>query len=169
MRQLQVLAHGGIEYTYADPVYQLFFTHYYKDVFAKLNREQRLSYQTTHAAIESLNKGNEALAQHVAALRDPHRGRLPAGGDVAPWGDRIKVLYMQARTATWHVEYHLANPKRPVLDDLGPVHESFLKFQQGLQGEIAELMQKAKSLKRDDFLKVYDERAFRATPDRHRE
>lgn len=158
-RQLQVLGLRGIEPTYPSPIHNLFFTHYYKDVFGKLNREQRLSYQTTHSAIESLNRGGEELGQYLAGLRD-RKTRMPPAGDLDDWGNRVKVLYMAARTATWHVDYHLTNPKHPSLDLLGPTHENFLKYQETVGHEVEKITADAKSLKPEDFAKIYDERAF---------
>jgi hypothetical protein len=42
-RQLQICAIGGMEPTAAFPINNLFFKQYYKDVFSRLNRAQRIS------------------------------------------------------------------------------------------------------------------------------
>jgi hypothetical protein len=43
---------------------------------------------------------------------------------------------------------------------MGPIHESYLKFEQELDIEVKTIIEKAKTLKRDDFEKYYDEGTF---------
>lgn len=160
-RQLQVLTLGGIEAAYPTPINNFFYKHHFKDVFAHLNREQRLSYQHIHSAVDMVNAGSEEQMQYLKAFRDSHGDKPASSAEVASWGERVQVEYMNTRTAVWYVENHLAHRRKPTLDEFGPIHESFLKFQDGLAAEIQDVMAKSKSLTREQLEKLWDERAFR--------
>lgn len=162
-RQLQIFALNGIEPTVALPVQNMFFRQYFKDAFSHLNRSQRISYQLIHASLESLNKKNENLAEFVEeSFKD-----LGAEPDdtkslamVQVWGERVIVLYKTAMNIRWHIEYHLRHPKAPKFDLMGPMHESFAKFEHELDQEVKRIIGEAKKLKREDFEKIYDEKVF---------
>jgi hypothetical protein len=64
-RQIQVSAHMGIEPATSLPLQNAFFRHYYKDAFEYLNREQRISYQLIHAALDELNRQTGGLARFL--------------------------------------------------------------------------------------------------------
>jgi len=135
----------------------------YKDVFSRLNRAQRLSCQLIHAGLDTLNKENEDFAR---AIRESYRELMGSKDSAAInravelWGDRVISLYKNAMDILWHVEYHLKHPKKPIFDIMGPMHRSYLEFQQQLDHEVKEIIEKAKNLKREDFEKLYDERFF---------
>lgn len=162
-RQLLFVAHKGMEPSAALPVHNMFFKQYYKDAFSHLNREQRLSYQLIHASLESLNKKNEELAKF---FEESYKDLKLSPGDkrtlpmIELWGDWVIALYKSAMALRWHIEYHLRNPNSPVLDHLGPVHESYVKFEQELDDEVRTIIDKAKDIKKEDFEKIYDEKAF---------
>jgi hypothetical protein len=166
-RQIQISSLKGMEPSAALPVQNLFFVHYFKDAFSHLNREQRLSYQLIHSSLESLNRQNEELVKFAEeAYKDlrmaPDEQKKLSTIEV--WADRVIALYKTARDVQWHIAYHLGNPNSPVYDIMGPIHESYVKFEQEVEKEVKDIIEKAKSLSREDFEKIYDEKAFVRSP-----
>lgn len=162
-RQLQVFALKGMEPTAALPIPNMFFKQYFKEAFSHLNRSQRISYQLIHSSLENLNKKNEDLAKFTEeSYKDlktkPDEQKTLSTIEV--WGDRVIALYYKAREVGWHIEYHLRNPKSPAFDLMGPMHESYVKFEHELDQEVKDIIEKAKKLKKEDFEKIYDEKAF---------
>ncbi len=161
-RQLQIFALRGMEPSAALPIQNMFFKQYFKDAFSHLNREQRISYQLIHASLESLNNQNEQLADFFAEtykdLRMSPDGNRQSAIDY--WGDQVIAVYKSAMTVRWHIAYHLRYPKSPAFDIMGSMHESYVKFVQELDHEVKDIIEKAKKLKREDFDKIYDEKAF---------
>jgi hypothetical protein len=162
-RQLQVFALQGIEPTASLPIQNMFFKQYYKEAFSHLKREQRLSYQLIHASLDHLNKKNEDLAKfseevHKEHTTSPDEEKLLTKINV--WGDRVIALYKTAMDVRWHIAYHLRNPEAPTFDLLGPMHESYVKFEEELDAEVKTILEKARSLQREDFEKIYDPRTF---------
>jgi hypothetical protein len=162
-RQLQIYALKGLEPTAALPIPNMFFKQYFKEVFSHLNRSQRISYQLIHASLEDLNKKNDDLAklaeESCKDLRTKPDERKTASM-LEVWGDRVIVLYKTAMDVRWHIAYHLRNPKSPAFDLMGPMHESYVKFEHELEQEVKDIIEKAKKLKKEDFEKIYDEKAF---------
>ena len=151
MHQLQYFAHGRISFNTVTPITHLFFQTYYKDIFARLNRAQRISYQHTHAAIDVVNARNEEMATYLDKLRDVMTGREPTAVEVNEWGARVQISYLAVRTAVWHVETHLQRQKNPVLDYLGPTHKHYAEFQHGLRDEIIRHIEQGKTVKPEDL------------------
>ena len=163
MRQLQIFAHKGMEPTAALPVQNLFFKHYYKDVFPYLSREQRISYQLIHASLDDLNQKNVELAKFFTEA-DKDLKLLPdekkALTTINLWGDHVTALYMSTMDVQWHIAYHLQHAKAPTFDLMGPMHESYVKFQEQVAENVKSIIEKAKTLKKEDFAKIYDPTAF---------
>jgi hypothetical protein len=162
-RQLQIFALNGMEPSAALPIQNMFFKQYYREAFSRLNREQRISYQLIHSSLENLNYRNEELAKFAGeAYKDlrmsPDDKKKVSTIEI--WGDRVIVLYKTTMDIRWHIDYHIHNPKCPTFDIMGPMHESYVKFQQELDEEVAEIMKKARELKREDFERIYDEKVF---------
>lgn len=162
-RQLQIYALNGIEPSASIPIYNMFFKQYYKDVFSRLNRDQRRSYQLIHASLDTLNKKNEDFAKFTGEiykdLKDS-KDDTAIQRAVGLWGDEVTVLYMTAKEVLWHVDYHLKNKRNPALDLMGPMHKSYLKFAEELRHEVKKIIEQGKNLNREDFAKVYDEAIF---------
>lgn len=162
-RQLQIFALKGMEPTSALPVQNMFFRQYFKEVFSHLNRSQRISYQLIHAKLENLNKKNEDLGKFwEESYKDlkTKPGEQKAPSIIEMWGDRVIALYKTAMEVRWHIAYHLRNPKSPAFDLMGPMHESYVKFEQELDQEVKLIIEKAKTLKKEDFERIYDAKAF---------
>lgn len=164
-RQLQIYANKGIEPAVSLPIENMFFRQYFKEAFAHLTREQRISYQLIHSTLDTFNKKSEAISslleefhkQHTTA---PDEQRLLATINI--WGDRVIAAYKTAMDVRWHIAYHLRNPQRPTFDINGPMHESYLKFAQELDDDVKLIMEKAKGIKREDFERIYDTKSFSA-------
>lgn len=162
-RKLQIYALNGIEPSASIPIYNMFFKQYYKDVFSRLNHNQRYSYQLIHASLDTLNKKNEDFAKFTEKickdLKDS-KDDTAIQRAVGLWGDEVTVLYMTAKEVLWHVVYHLKNKRNPALDLMGPMHKSYLKFEEELRNEVKKIIEQGKNLNREDFAKVYDEAIF---------
>ncbi len=162
-RQLQVYSLKGLEPTASLPVQNMFFKQYFKEAFSHLNREQRISYQLIHASLDNLNKKNEELAKfaedaNTERRTSPDETKLLA--TIELWGDRVTALYKTTMATRWHIAYHLRNPAAPSYDLLGPVHESYVKFEQELDADVKAIIEGTTALKREDFEKIYDARDF---------
>ena len=162
-RQLQIFALKGMEPTAALPVQNMFFKQYFKETFSHLNRSQRISYQLIHANLENLNKKNEDLAKFAEESYKDLKTKPDEQKTLSiieAWGDRVIALYKTAMDVRWHIAYHLRNPKSPAFDLMGPMHESYVKFEQELDQEVKLIIEKAKGLKKEDFERIYDAKAF---------
>jgi hypothetical protein len=76
------------------------------------------------------------------------------------WGDQVVAIYKSAKELQWHIEYHLKNRKHPAFDIMGPMHESYLKFQEELEKNVKRIIKQAKTIKVEEFNKIYDESFF---------
>lgn len=116
-RKLQIYALEGIEPSASIPIHNIFFKQYYKDVFSRLNRNQRLSYQLIHATLDTLNKQNEDFAKLIDEIYRNLKGSTDKAAferAVNLWGDKVIVLYKTAMDVLWHIEYHLRNSRTQV-------------------------------------------------------
>ena len=158
-RKIQIFSHKAIEPSASIEIHNYFFKQYYKEVFARLNRSQRLSYQLIHGCLDNLNKMNEDLGKFIVETYKEIKTTKDIdviSGDFDSYGDRVVAIYKSAMELKWHIDYHLNNPKNPKLDNMGPMHESYLKFQAELHKRVQEIIEKAKKLKKEDFHKIYD-------------
>lgn len=161
-RQLQVYALKGIEPNAGLPIPHMFFEQYFKDAFTFLNREQRLSYQLIHGALDNLNKKSEGLvvrgSELVSALSVADD--KSANKCLAEWRKEVTEIYKAVRVLRWHITYHLSNRKTPKLDLLGPMHKSYLELLEQLDADVKAIIEQARSLKREDLEAIYRERDF---------
>lgn len=156
---LQVFAANGIDPSSTIPIPNHFFKHHYKDIFSRLNHSQRLSYQLIHASLELFNAQNEAF---IKFTEEAYRKHLESKDKGTPelqmalklWGDQVKVLYMNVKNILWHIEYHLEHREDPAFDVMGPMHDAYLKHEQETKQQIEIILEKAKTLKRQDFEKI---------------
>jgi hypothetical protein len=163
-RQLQFYALNGIEPAAPIAIPNLFFKQYYKDVFNKLNREQRLSYQLIHGTIDSLNYKNTEFMKFTTDLAEKLKfseNQEEIERAVELWGDRVKALFCQVWDAFFYVDFHQRHKKRPILDFNGPMHKEYLQFAEKVQQEMNKVIEGAReNLKREDLEKLYDEKFF---------
>ena len=162
-RQIELFSRHKIDPSTQVQIKSYFFDHHYKDVFNKLNRDQRMSYQVIHESLKALNEMTEELRPVTldcfqTILRNPKDPEIPIKFKL--WGDQLNCLYSNARTIEWHIDYHLRNPKRPVLDQMGSTHQSYLKFQESLKGEIETIKRNAQNIKEENLGKIYPNELF---------
>ncbi|AIS96296.1 hypothetical protein BTHA_1281 [Burkholderia thailandensis MSMB59] len=141
----------------------MFFKQYYKEAFPHLNRSQRISYQLIHANLDNLNKKQEDLAKFTEeSYKDvkTNPDDQKSLSIIEMWGDRVIALYKTTMAVRWHIDYHLRNPTCPAFDLMGPMHESYVKFEHELDQEVELIIEKAKTLKRENFEKIYDANIF---------
>ncbi len=154
-----------LESLYTTFDYSSFYNQYFKDAFAHLNREQRISYQLIHSSLESLNTQNVSLIQFFEesykdlciSPDDDKKERI-----IKVWRDRVIALYKNTMIIRWHIDYHLNNPESPSFDIMGAMHESYVKFLSDLDQDVKEIMKNAKDkLNIKDFEVIYDEKMFK--------
>jgi hypothetical protein len=163
-RQLQIYANQGLEPAAPGIVHNLFFREYFKQVFSRLNREQRLSYQLIHGMVDSINAGNVEFIDLAKKLLEEHRhGNMKEQFlvDIEIWADRLQGLYLMTAECIWHVNRHLGSPNKPPRDLMGPEHEKFAQHEDQNRKEIEQIITSAKGIPRADFDKAYDEKFFR--------
>jgi hypothetical protein len=113
-RKIQIFSHKGIEPSVSIEIHNFFFKQYYKEVFSRLNRAQRLSYQLIHGCLDSFNQQNEELKKFIL---ETYKGiKTNKDMDVIAhtfefWGDQVVAIYKSAKELQWHIEYHLKNQK----------------------------------------------------------
>lgn len=162
-RQLQVFALKGMEPTSSLPIQSMFFKQFYKEAFSHLSREQRISYQLIHAQLEHLKTLIDHLTkQYSEFFRDhkaspDHKKALVA---IELWGEYVIAIFKTAKIVKWHIDFHLNNRDKPSFDIMGPMHESYVKFVQDIDDEVAKVIEDAKGLKREEFDKIYDPTQF---------
>lgn len=163
-RQLQVASLKGMEPSSSLPIANMFYTQYFKDAFAHLNQEQRISYQLIHSSLENLNTSNISLIQFFEeSYKDlcisPDEERKEA--IIKVWKDRVIALYKNTMIIRWHIDYHLNNQDSPSFDIKGAMHESYVKFLSDLDKDVKEIMKNAKDkLNIKDFEVIYDKTMF---------
>ncbi len=74
----------------------MFFKQYYKDIFSRLNRDQRISFQLIHSTIDLLNKKNDDLAKFTEDIYkefklSKNNTEIDKLGEL--WGERVIILY----------------------------------------------------------------------------
>ncbi len=164
LRNLQFYALRGIENSVPNGVPNLFFKQYYKEVFYRLNREQRLSYQLIHGTIDRLNadsddhlKFSKATAEKLRHSEDQEE--FDRAVDLS--GDRVMALYSSARDAIFYIDFHLRNQRCPKWEFHGPMHKSYLQFVEKVRQEMNDVIEAAKGkIKREDLEKIYHENMF---------
>lgn len=163
-RNLHFYALKGIPNEGSLPIHNLFFRQYFKDVFGKLNHDQRISYQLIHSLLDTLNQQQAAMVTFLEKNYEVRHG--PADSEEAhkalrEFGDRVTAIHRNTMIVLWHITFHLRNRKNPVLDYKGSVHESYLLYLVEVEREIQETIEGASSLKREDLEKIYNEKFFR--------
>lgn len=152
-RKLQIYSLKGIESSVPLELSHYYFQNFYKDVFNKLKREQRLSYQIIHAHVNALNDSFKELNTITEICHENIRkgAVIDKINPVEKWGDYIKAEYRNVMETLWHVDYHLLNPGKPDLTLFSKTHEKFIKFHKDIDEKIENIISKAKKLDRKDF------------------
>jgi hypothetical protein len=167
-RQLQVHANNGIDpQSFALPLSNLFFKTYFKDVFNKLNREQRNSLQMINATVDSLNEQNEDLIETAQKLRADFSND-PTGFTIEKrnkWEEDLVGFYKSVMVLAWHIEYHQEHLHAPFFRFMSEAHEEYLKYLKEIDDGVASLLENSKGMDQKQF----ESRAFDLdTVQRHR-
>lgn len=154
-RRIQIYSLQGIEpdlpMEIANPIYR----NYYKDIFHKLTRQQRNSFDIIHQLIKNFNSFIDVMRKVLSeAVENPSKENIER------WGNVLKTQYLNLRELSWHISYHLENKDNPKLDIYGKTHKEYLKNLQQHEKDLQMLIDKAKKLDRNDFLKILDEEDF---------
>jgi len=145
-------------------IHNLFFRQYFKDVFGKLNREQRISYQLIHSLLDNLNQQQALLMSFFEKKYEVRNG--PANSEdghkiLREFGDRVIAIHRNTMEVFWHTTYHLRNREKPELDYQGAVHETYLRFLEDVEIDIRKTIEGASTIKREDLEKILNEKPFR--------
>jgi hypothetical protein len=153
-RQLQLLANQGIDCSaFSLPLSNLFFKTYFKDVFGKLNADQRNSYQLIHSVVNSINHQSESLRDTAEKIRDdmancPEK-LMPA--KFKRWEEDLITFYKGVMVLRWHIDYHQKFPIRPNYEILGESHEAYLVFIKELDESVKNILETSKGISRHSF------------------
>lgn len=163
-RNLQFYALKGVPNEGFLPIHNLFFRQYFKDVFGKLNREQRISYQLIHSLLDNLNQQQSSLVSFFEKNYEVRNG--PANSEDAhkmlrEFGDRVIAAHRDTMKVFWHIAFHLRNREKPELDYQGAVHETYLRFLEDVENDIRKTIESASTLKREDLERILNEKPFR--------
>lgn len=163
-RNLQFYALKGVPSEGFLSIHNLFFRQYFKDVFGKLNREQRISYQLIHSLLDSLNQQSASLESFLEKNYEVRNG--PANSEEAykmlrEFGDRVISVHRNTMRVFWHIEFHLRNRKKPELVVQGPNHKTYLLFLEDVENDIRRTIEGASTIKREELEKILNEKPFR--------
>lgn len=162
-RQLQIHALQGVDNGSPAPVSNHIFKNYYKDAVLSLNKNQRISIQLIHTLIDGVNWGIE---EHKKITSDLQKKFMLEGkesitneeGDL--WGSNVIAEFTNVAAAIWHIRFHLSNPESPDLSPYTDDHENYLKYLENVKHKVSEILDKAKTLTRAQFEKIYDPNDF---------
>ncbi|ERJ17989.1 hypothetical protein SSPSH_003208 [Salinisphaera shabanensis E1L3A] len=157
-RHLQFYSHRSIEPASFRAIPNTYFSEYFHSAFRHLNREQRISFQMIHSAVDDLNEKSKKIESFIEKSIEEYVGAITIARTnelVEIYGSMITAAYKTAQVARWHIHYHRENSAAPTLDILGEQHKNYLKFVQSLQQQIDEIVIKAKDFSLDDLKKGY--------------
>jgi hypothetical protein len=117
MIQVATAVDGGIFPRSRMPIEAPIYASFFSEAYSALNRSQRVSYKTTHAAVRAVNDGFEVIRDFLHGLDAGSLTREQLKKREAEWMDLLKAHYLNAHFAYAHVHYHLNNRKRPELGD----------------------------------------------------
>lgn len=157
-RQLQIHALQGIDNTLSLPLSNHIFKNYYKDAVLSLSQTQRMSYQLIHTQLEQVNAGIAEQGEVARRLQEKANFKGAQGIDKAEgelWGQTVVAGFTNTATTLWHVNYHLTRPRHPEMSLFTGVHEGYVKYCQNVENQIGDILEKAKTLSREQFEKIY--------------
>ena len=153
-RQLQIYALKGIEYSVPALLSNYIFENHYKDAVLSLNRQQRISYQLIHTLIKSINSD---ILEHEKLSKDIKEITEQNGKE---FGSKVICQFKNIAVALWHIKYHLNKPKLPSLLTYGIEHEQYLQYLESVDKKIAELIEAAQKLDKNEFERIYNPESF---------
>jgi hypothetical protein len=153
-RQLQLLANEGLDLSgFSLPLSNLFFKTYFKDVFNKLNGDQRNSFQLIHASVDAINHQSESLAQTAEKIRDEmvNSPQTLTPAKFKRWEEDLIGFYKGVMVLRWHIDYHQKFSNGPNYELMGESHEAYLMFIKDLDESVNRLLETSRGLKREVF------------------
>jgi hypothetical protein len=130
------------------------FKNYYKDAVLSLNQQQRISFQLIHTLVESINSD---ILEHEKLSKDIKKTTEQNGKE---WGNRVICQFNNIASALWHIKYHLTKPTSPSLLTYGIEHEQYLQYLESVDKKIAEIIEAAQKLDKNEFDKIYNPENF---------
>ena len=162
-RYVQGATIGLIEQSVHNSIHSYFFDNHYKDIFSKLNRNQRLSYQLIHESIQSLNDLDlrlEKKADEIIKIMKSTGDKEIQAKQLNEWRELTSYAFIYVNETLWHIDYHLSNKRNPVLDFLAPMHEAFLKHKAEVEKSLTTIIEMAKEIPSSKFDQTYDPKDF---------
>lgn len=162
-RKLQIYGLDGFESSIPIFLSNHIFKAYYKDAVLGLNSYQRISIQTIHALVDSLNSGIDDLKELNSDLHEKIYDKGVSSiteSDKKRWGDMLTSHFVNVAQTIWHVRFHLQEYENPKLEPYSEFHIQYLKYTEKVEAEIKNIVEKAKSLDKASFEKIYDPEVF---------
>lgn len=150
-RSLQMLAHGNIETSVAQDITNPIYVNFYKDVVANLNAGQRQSFEMIHSLVAAFNR-IQAKRFDLAFefMQKPSSENLNLARKIATG------QYENVRVLDWHIGYHLRHQTNPELGFKTEEHREYLILLEQINRDMANIINAAKKLDPDGFLKIYN-------------
>lgn len=162
-RQLQIHALQGIDNGVPAPLSNHIFKNYYKDAVLGLNKHQRISIQLIHTMVEGVNDGIREHKALTGRLQEKHMlegAESITKRDGELWGNKVICEFTNVAATLWHINYHLNKPQSPDLLPYTQDHKLYLQYLGNVEKQIAEILNAAQKLDREQFEKVFDPETF---------
>jgi hypothetical protein len=157
-RELQLAGANGIGNSAAIGIANPIFRSYYKDALLGLNQPQRLSYQTIHNLVESIN-GELAELKKLTNEVQRHYYQKGADEDIKKlgvfWKDKVRVGYVNCAALEWHVKYHLDFSRNPDLAPDTAAHSNYNSYLEQAAASAEELTVSGTNMQREQFGKPF--------------
>ncbi len=138
---------GFLETSEPLPLNNQIYTNKYTDISLKLNRNQRLSYETIHGFINAFNKRLDPIAHLTIRAIETHDSEI-----FDKLGDMLKAQYLNIEMLRSRIGYHLRNPRRPAFGTNDEGVSEILKAQKICIEQIESLIEKWQSGTLEDYL-----------------
>lgn len=162
-RQLQIHALRGIDNNIALPLSNHIFKNFYKDAVLSLNQAQRISYQMIHSHLDQINAGISEQRDVTRRINEKvfaEGAESVKASDGEHWGQTVIAGFLNSATLRWHVDNHLRQPRLPDLSLNADTHKAYLQYLQNVDDNIKSIMEAGKTLKREDFERIYRPEIF---------
>jgi hypothetical protein len=162
-RKLQIHALKGIEFDSIVRLSNHIFKNYYKDAVLGLNKHQRISFQMIHTMVDGINSEIEEYEEltftlHKKLIHGGPSGLSELEGE--EWGKNVIGKFKSVASTLWYIKYHLSHPELPDLSLYTKEHEAYLKYLEGVENNVNEILEAGKKLDRQKFEKIYDPEIF---------
>lgn len=153
-RKLQIYALDGVEVDATVKLTNPIYSKYYPEICFKLNRAQRSSYELIHGYVEIINSGLDRIAELSLSIAKEKKELNEQRFE--EYGDAVKAQFHNVQILFWHLEFHHKHKRNPEIGGLeSQSYRDLLKTMDESDKKIEDIIEQAKGLNREDFLKAY--------------